>query len=145
MPPILVQPAPAPLPPAMVRDLVKALSVASSEARPLPSAWGPAMAEMARMVRRRPDGDPERVFLGGLRAAAAGKPGEAAWAMAAKTLQQNLRTQGEGSPDALRLWEHMADLQAAQGLPDFPWRDRGLAGRPERSRGVDGALGASSL
>lgn len=143
--PALVQPAPTPLPAAMVRDLVKALSLGSSEGRPLSSAWGPAMAEMARMVRKRPEGDLERVFLDGLRAAAAGKPGEGAWAMAAKTLQQNLRTQGEGSPDAVRYWEHMADLQAAQGLPDFPWRDRVLAGRLERSRGVDEALEGAIL
>lgn len=145
--PILVQPAPAPspLPAVLIRDLVKALAQVATGARPLSPAWHSALAEMDRMVRKRPEGDPERVFMNGLRAAAAGKPGEMAWATAAKILQQTLRTQGEGSPDAIRLWEHMADLQAAQGLPDFQWRDRVLAGRLERSRGVDEALEGATL
>lgn len=145
MPVILLQQVPPSLPAVLVRDLVKALSEAALGGRSLSAAWNPAFAEMNRMVRKRPEGDPERVFLDGLRAAAMGRAAEPAWASAVKPLHQTLRTLGEGSSEALRLWEYLADLQVAQGLPDYPWRDRALAARLERSRGVDDVLEADLL
>lgn len=141
---LLLQSVPPSLPPILVRDLVKALSEAAAEGRSLSAAWTPAFAEMNRMVLKRPEGDPERVFLDGLRAAAMGRTGEPAWASAVKSLHQTLRILGEGSAEA-RLWEYLADLQVVQGLPDYPWRDRALAVRLERSRGVDEALEAALL
>lgn len=141
----LAQPAPAPLPDVLVRDIVKALHDAATDGRPLSSAWGAAIAELDRMVRKRPEGDFERTFVQGLKAATAGKAGERSWALAAQSLRQTLAMQGSGTPEAIRISERLADLQAAQGLPDFPWRDRALAGRMDRSRGVDEALEGAVL
>lgn len=138
--PVLPQPAPTALPAPLVRDLVKALGEAASGGKPLPPAFGAALGELERLVRRRPAGDPDRTFLEGLRAASLGPAGEAAWARAAKSLHQSLGVLGGATAASLPLWEHLADLQAAQGLPDYPFRDRALQLRLDRARGVDPAL-----
>lgn len=145
MPIILVQPAPPRLPEALIRDLVKALREAGTNGKPLSQAWIAALAELERLVQKRPPGDPERTFVKGLRAAAAGKAGEKEWALAALALRQGFGMQGSGTLEAVRIAECLADLQAAQGLPDYPWRDRALAARFDRSQGVEEALEGALL
>ncbi len=143
--PMMVVPAPSPptpLPGALTAQLVQALRSAALGGRPPSPAVVAALATLDRAAGRR--GMAERLYLGGLRAAARGEAGNRAWTQAARSLQA-LHHREPAGPRAELLASRLADLQAARGLPDFPWRDRALDLRLDRARGGDGELEAAVL
>ena len=134
-------PAPADLPPALLEAWTGALREAAAETRPLPRPWAETLEQAARGVAGLPPGDLRRLQVEGLRAAAAGGPGDAAWARCVQALHR----QAVSRPGDPRPVEALARVLEAQGLDASGWRDRALDLRLRRSTGADGALEAAAL
>jgi len=138
---VIQAPAPAPLPPALVEALAGALREAARESKPLPPPWVETLGQVARGVAGLPPDDLRRLQVEGLKAAAAGGPGEAAWARSVRALHRLVRSRS-GDPEPM---EALARVLEAQGLEASGWRDRALDLRMRQSTGADAALEAVAL